>query len=114
MKEQGYTDLIRSVYEDGKNVSFTIYYDSSKLEHLNLKNYAHVILDVTIFPIKDSDGNITNAVIQHKNITLRKQIEENFRLMKKLILFCMQQWDNDFTKELAKEMKEQALILEEI
>ena len=38
----------------------------------------------------------------------KKQIEKNFKLMKKLILFCMQQWDNAFMKELSKEMKEQA------
>ena len=37
----------------------------------------------------------------------KKQIEENYKLMKKLILFCMQHWDNDFTRELSRDIKEQ-------
>jgi small-conductance mechanosensitive channel len=33
-------------------------------------------LDITIFPIKDSSGRITNAVIQHNDITEEEKAKE--------------------------------------
>ena len=55
---------------------FEIKYDSSQLKGLQLRQSASVILDVTIFPIVDSEGKITNAVIQHMDVTQRKMAEE--------------------------------------
>ncbi|MBM4241764.1 MAG: PAS domain S-box protein, partial [Euryarchaeota archaeon] len=76
VEEQGFIPLVKSVFEEGHTVRFEIIYDSSQLKHLTLKNFAFVILDVTIFPLKDAQGKVTNAVIQHMNITERKQAEE--------------------------------------
>ncbi len=79
VEEQGFTALVRSVFEEGKTVKFNLKYDSSQLKHLELKKTAFVILDVIIFPIKDRKGNITNAVIQHIDITAQMQAEEALR-----------------------------------
>jgi PAS domain S-box-containing protein len=74
--EQGVLPLVRSVFEDGATVRFEIRYDSSKLKHVELRRYAFVILDVTVFPIRDAKGEIANAVIQHIDITARRESEE--------------------------------------
>ncbi len=92
VEEQGYMPLIRGVFEEGRTVNFELVYDSKQLKHLALKNYVHIILDVTIFPIKDAQGRVTNAVIQHRNITeikkaeirIKKSLEEKEILLKEI------------------------------
>ncbi|MCX6007129.1 MAG: ATP-binding protein, partial [Chloroflexi bacterium] len=50
--------------------------DSSRLKDLPLDSTVTLILDVTIFPIRDAGGRITNAAIQHIDLTNRKKAEE--------------------------------------
>ena len=76
VQDQGFLPLVKRVFEEGDIVRFELKYDSSQLKHIQLRRSTFVILDVTIFPIKDSGGKITNAVIQHMDITERKQAEE--------------------------------------
>jgi two-component system, cell cycle sensor histidine kinase and response regulator CckA len=75
VEEQGFMPLVRQVFEAGETKHFELKYDSSQLKHLQLERFSSVILDVTIFPIKDPNGKITNAVIQHIDITERKNAE---------------------------------------
>jgi PAS domain S-box-containing protein/putative nucleotidyltransferase with HDIG domain len=79
VEEQGFLPLIKRVFEEGERARFEIRYDSSQLKHLQLRHFASVILDVTVFPIRGASGKITNAVIQHMNITERKRAEETLR-----------------------------------
>lgn len=76
VQNRGLVPLIESVFSQGKLVRFDLEYDSSQLAHLQLEKTVSVILDVTIFPIKDATGKTTNAVIQHIDITERKQTQE--------------------------------------
>lgn len=76
VEEQGLLPLVKRVFQAGESVRFKIKYDSSQLRHLKLARYAYVILDVTVFPVKDEHQNITNAVIQHIDITARERAEE--------------------------------------
>jgi PAS domain S-box-containing protein len=76
VEEQGKMSLVRSVFEEGRTVTFELNYDTSHLKTLALALSTNVILQVTIFPVLDSAGKITNAIIQHINITDRKQAEE--------------------------------------
>jgi PAS domain S-box-containing protein len=76
VEEQGLLPLVKSVFEEGRTVQFEITYDTPRLKHLALQRHAFVILAVTIFPIRDSNEKITNAVIQHIDITERKRAEE--------------------------------------
>jgi len=79
VEEQGFLPLVKSVFEEGRTVQFEITYDTPRLKHLALQREAFVALAVTIFPIRDSSGKITNAVIQHIDITERRQAEEKLR-----------------------------------
>ncbi len=79
LKEQKLLPSIRSVYKNGKPTRFALRYDSSQLKSIQVKRTSDVILDVTIFPIKDIHGKVTNAVIQLTNITQRKIAEDALR-----------------------------------
>ena len=79
IKEQGLSPLVKQVFEQGKTVNFEIKYDNSKLKHLDLKANTYLILNVTIFPIKNIKGKITNAIIQHIDITEKKLIENSLK-----------------------------------
>ena len=56
VQDQGFLPLVNSVFEEGEIVRFELKYDSSQLNHIQLRRSTFVILDVTIFPIKDSGG----------------------------------------------------------
>lgn len=77
--EQGLLPIIEHMYEKLEPVQFEITYDTSRIEEWHVENPTTVILDVTIFPIIDANGKLTNAVIQHKPITERKRAEEALR-----------------------------------
>jgi PAS domain S-box-containing protein len=79
VQEQGLLSDVRRVFDNGETVRFEIRYNTSKLEGFSLESEAEVILDTTIFPIKDYKGKVTNAVIQHMDITERRLAEEEIR-----------------------------------
>jgi PAS domain S-box-containing protein len=79
VEEQGFLPLVKNVYANGETARFVIKYDTSQLEGISLKDSAAAILDVTMFAITDSDGRITNAVIQHMDITERNRAEDQLR-----------------------------------
>ncbi len=76
VEEQGCMPLVREVFEKGSAVKFKLKWDSSQLKSMQLQKSASVILEVTIFPIIDTDGRVTNAVIQHVDITERVLAED--------------------------------------
>ena len=73
--EQGLFPLLRQVFEKGETVKFELTYDTSRLETIPLETHTLVILDVTVSPILDGRGEVTNAVFQHVDITQRKHAE---------------------------------------
>jgi len=78
-RRQGFMPLIEEVFSKGKTVNLVIDYDFQKVKHVKVPKAAHKLLDITIFPIKDANGKVTNAVVQHKDITEREQAEEELR-----------------------------------
>jgi PAS domain S-box-containing protein len=79
VKEQGHLLQVKAVFEKGETARFEMRYDTAQVAGLDLKDQASVYLDITIFPVRDPGGKITNAVIQHKDITERKQAEDALR-----------------------------------
>ncbi len=85
VKEQGLMEELKKVFEEGKTARFTIDYDFSKVKTVNVPRATHRLLDVTIFPIKDANGKVINAVVQHEDITERKRAEEGKNKLLKVI-----------------------------
>jgi PAS domain S-box-containing protein len=79
IEEQGFMPLVEAVFKKGGIARFTIDYDLPRVEHIKVSGAKHRIIDVVISPIKDLSGKVTNAIIQHKDVTERKQAEEALR-----------------------------------
>ncbi len=76
LEDAGLLPSIRSVFEEGATVRFTVDYDASKVQHVNLKDALPRTLDMTISPIKDRSGKVTHALVQHNDITERERARE--------------------------------------
>ena len=79
VEEHGCMPLIKEVFENGRTVKFILDYDSSLLGQLDLAESAHVSLDITISPVLNANGAVTNAIIQEVDITERKRAEKALR-----------------------------------
>jgi PAS domain S-box-containing protein len=79
VEEQGHMPLVRRVFEKGETVKFAVTYDSSRLRHLQLRDTAFAVLDVTVSPVLDANGRVVYGIIQHVDITERKQMEQALR-----------------------------------
>jgi PAS domain S-box-containing protein len=76
VREQGMLPQVKTVFEERKPARFILEYDSAQLNQIDLRSPTSRILDVTIFPITDSRGRLTNAVIQHRDITDQRRAED--------------------------------------
>ena len=76
VEEQGYMQQVREVFEKGQTARFTICYDTSRIPKLKLENGAQAVLEVTISPVLDARGKVSNAIVQHMDISELKQMEE--------------------------------------
>lgn len=77
--EQGFMPLVKSVYKEGKTANFKLYYDSSQLKSIELEKTVRVVLEVTIFPIRNTSGKITNAVVQHRDVTEQERTKNELQ-----------------------------------
>lgn len=75
IKSQGLFPLIKKVFENGEAVNFELEYDSSLLKTVKLGKKEKTFLNITMFPIKDSSGKTTNAVIQNEDLSKTKKTE---------------------------------------
>ena len=79
VEAQGLMPLVRSVFEEGRTVNFELVWDSSLLKHIDRAETTKLTLDVTMFPVKDQDDTITNAVCKHIDITDRQDAQKALR-----------------------------------
>jgi PAS domain S-box-containing protein len=77
--EQGMLYQVEKVFKKGETVSFKIYYDTSKLKNISLAETVSIIVILTVTPVLDYHGNVTNAIIQHVDITEREKVENELR-----------------------------------
>jgi PAS domain S-box-containing protein len=75
IQNQPYYKDIERVFSQGIPTTFEASYNLSDVEHISVPGSKPVYLKVTIFPIKNAKGKVTNAVIQHEDISERKNAE---------------------------------------
>ena len=76
---QGFLPQVLEVFDKGQATRFTINYDTSHNHNLNPEKRSQAILEVTISPVLNSDGVVTNAIIQHFDISELKQLEHELK-----------------------------------
>ncbi len=105
VEEQGVMPLVKRVFEEGKTAKFSLRYDSSRIKHLELEKTTFLILDVKISPVLDAGGQVTNAIIQHVDITERVRAEEALRTSQAQLSNAMKiarlgYWEYDVASDL--------------
>jgi len=82
VEQTGNMQLVRNVFEKGEIAKFTFWYDTSQLKH-TAASPRYLYLNVTISPVLDKEGKVTNAVVQHVDLTERKHAEEELAVSNK-------------------------------
>ena len=75
-EKEGLQPLFRTVFEENKTITFTLKWDGNDMPNMDLKGSNSVIVEGTMFPIRNYDGKLTNVVMNWIDITQRKQAEE--------------------------------------
>lgn len=76
--------VIRRVYQEGKTGRFQVSFGHSPLYEPGTPQAPDKTVEITIFPIKDDAGRVTNAIAQYNDITLKKNMEEQLFINEKL------------------------------
>ncbi len=82
--QQGHAEAIRAVFTEGKTAHLIADYNVSQAGCVNVPYGIRRLLAVTIFPVKDADGNVIYAVGQHEDITELREKEEQLRQAHKM------------------------------
>lgn len=73
VEASGHMPDVRAVFDQGVTARFELRYDSARLEPIELENPVSKVLEVTISPVRDADGGVVRAVVQHVDVTDREQ-----------------------------------------
>ncbi|MBN2314102.1 MAG: PAS domain S-box protein [Sedimentisphaerales bacterium] len=79
LKDQGLLAIVEKVFTKGQIVNFELRYDTAQERQLELKNHVQKYLELTLSPLLDGDGRLTNVICQYKDITERKKAEIELR-----------------------------------
>ncbi len=75
LKEQGISHLVESVFTKGETVHFEITWNGEFIDKQKFAGSRTVHIDATMYPVFDSAGQLTHAVVQWVEITDRKNVE---------------------------------------
>jgi|GEM_PF-701072 len=79
IEAHGFMPLVRNVFEKGVTAHFVVPYDTTAVRGITFDRPSSLVLDVHISPILDHKGKVTNAVIQHTDVSDRRRVEEELR-----------------------------------
>ena len=84
LKTQGVMPMVMSVFENQEPTHFCIPWKATKAGVANFESAREIYIDVSIFPIINAEGKLTNVVCQAVDITEHKQLEDNLRQSQKM------------------------------
>ncbi len=79
VQDAGFLPLVARVFEEKIPVRFELKYDTTQVRNVQTGEPRNLFLDVSISPILNADGKLTNAATQLIDITERKRAEEALR-----------------------------------
>lgn len=77
--KQGFLPLVKSVFEEGKTVNFTLNYNTAKEKQVELAETTQRVLEIVISAVKNEDGKVIHAICQEKDITEQERAREALR-----------------------------------
>ncbi len=80
LKDETLTDKcfykkVRAVFTEGKVAKFSDWYNPQQAKHARLSADKQIYLLVTVFPIKNAAGKVTNAIFQYEDVTEKTRYE---------------------------------------
>jgi len=78
-ERQGLQPLFQTVFKEGKTITFSLEWDGNDMPNMDLKGSNSVCVEGTMFPIHNSEGKLTNVVLNWIDITKRKQTEKSLK-----------------------------------
>ncbi|MBI9069479.1 MAG: PAS domain S-box protein [Salinivirgaceae bacterium] len=72
---QGFMPLIHDTFKKGKIANFVIDYNFAEVNHVDVKNATHKIINTIVTPIIDLNGRVSNVIFQSVDLTESKRIE---------------------------------------
>lgn len=79
LQDKSFFKDIQAVFTEGKVAKFSGEYNLSHVKHVDVRTGKNIHLVTTIFPVKNTKGEITHAVVQHEDITERVHSEKALR-----------------------------------
>ncbi len=76
LQDQPFFKDIQAVFTEGKIARFSCWYNVSEVDHIEVPHGRELYLSATIFPIRNMQGEITNVVIKHEDITQQVRSEQ--------------------------------------
>ena len=82
IKQSGVIPYLEKVFNEGKATEWEVFFDiglAADSQNIVVKGKKKVWYSNWAYPIFDKNGNISNVIIQHTNISDRKQAEESLK-----------------------------------
>jgi PAS domain S-box-containing protein len=84
IENSGFMPDIREVFGKGRPANMVIDYDFGAVDHVDVKNATHKIINSILTPIIDGNGKVTNAIVQTIDLTDIKRMERELNQAQKL------------------------------
>lgn len=85
IREQGFLSLVRSVFDEGNTAQFLLACGDGEGGEGGGPGGPGPIFEVTVAPVRDEQGMVTNAIVMYNDITERLRAEADLRLSQ----FCI-------------------------
>jgi len=79
IREQGYLSMIRSVFDGGGTVHFLLEHEE-RVGRWQEEGTIPSVFEVTVAPVKDEQGMVTNVIVMYNDISERLRTEAKLRL----------------------------------
>lgn len=105
-------DLVNSVYQEGKTVYLEQQWEGYKQNKTDIQKANHITVQATLFPIFDSEKEMTNVVCHWIDITQRKRAEEELHTHKEQLEAEVEKRTRKLKAEILKREKIEKDLLE--
>ncbi|MBU4484768.1 PAS domain S-box protein, partial [bacterium] len=76
IEKKGFMPVVKDVFEKGKPANIIIDYDFGDVDHVDVKNATHKIIQTVLTPVLDNNKLVSNVIVQAIDITEIKKSEE--------------------------------------
>lgn len=84
LEKNGFMPEIKQVFEQGRVANIVIDYDFGSVDHVEVKNAAHKVINSILTPIQNNSGKVSNVIVQTIDLTNIKKLEAELHQAQKM------------------------------